>query len=126
VSYTIIDPLSVGVEVLNVSQDIPGAGGTTKAKYNGVAGYGSYLFTPKLRGSLRVEQFDDKNGFRFNSATGTKYREATVTGAYLPADNFELRAEVRRDQANSAVFTDYSGNTSKSMMTVALQGLYKF
>src|SRR5882762_10231397 len=39
VSYTIIDPLSVGAEILDVSQDIPGAGGTTKAKYNGAALY---------------------------------------------------------------------------------------
>src|SRR6266849_3141975 len=36
-SYTIIDPLIIGAEILSVSQDnIPGAGGTTtKAKYNG-------------------------------------------------------------------------------------------
>src|SRR4030081_3365343 len=47
-SYTIIDPLSVGLEVLSVSNDIPGAGGTTtKAKYTGVAGYVSYMFAPK-------------------------------------------------------------------------------
>src|SRR6266487_142313 len=37
-SYTIIDPLSVGLEVLSVSQENAG-GGTTKQKYSGVAGY---------------------------------------------------------------------------------------
>jgi len=123
VSYSIIEPLSVGAEVLNVSQDIPGA---AKQKYNGFAGYGSYLFTPKLRGAVRVERFDDKDGFKFSTTTGTKYAEATVTGAYLAADNFELRAEARRDQANSAVFVDSQGATSKTLMTIALQGLYKF
>ncbi len=50
----------------------------------------------------------------------------TATGAYLAADNFEARAEVRRDQATNAVFRDFNGTTSKSMTTIALQGLYKF
>ncbi len=129
-SYTISDPLSVGLEVLNVSQDIPGAGGTTKAKYQGVAGYVTYMFTPKYRGVLRFESFDDKNGFHFAPAgfatSDTKYKEVTVTGAYLAADNFEMRAEVRRDTANNQVFTDFAGQLSKSLMTLALQGLYKF
>lgn len=122
-SYTIIDPLSVGLEVLNVSQKIPGA---ATQKYNGFAGYASYLFTPKLRGAVRVERFDDKNGFRFATPAGTKYAEATVTGAYLAADSFEVRAEARRDQANTAVFIDSQGTASKTLMTIALQGLYKF
>ena len=140
VSYTIIDPLSVGLEVLAVTQDnVPdGAGGTLKAKYNGVAGYVTYMFTPKFRGVLRVESFDDKNGFHFGAVPGfpttpatlatsdTKYREGTVTLSYLASDSFELRAEVRRDQANNEVFTDSTGSTSKNMMSAALSALYKF
>src|SRR6266487_1748180 len=68
-SYTIIDPLTIGAEILSVSQDnIPGAGGTTiKAKYNGAALYVTYMFMPKLRGVLRAESFDDKNGFHFGA-----------------------------------------------------------
>jgi len=58
---------------------------------------------------------------------GTKYREVTVTGAYLAADNFEARAELRRDQATNAVFRDLGATTvSKNLTTVAVQGLYKF
>ena len=125
-SYTIIDPLTVGLEVLSVSNDIPGAGGTTtKAKYSGVAGYVAYMFAPKFRGALRVESFDDKDGFRFGT-TGTKYKEVTLTAAYLPSDSFEARIEARRDQANNTVFTDYAGAVSKTMTSLALQGLYKF
>jgi opacity protein-like surface antigen len=124
-SYNITDLLSVGGELLNVSQDVPAAGGgTTSQKYTGAAGYASFMFTPKVRGALRVENFDDKDGFRFGVA-GTKYREVTATGAYLPADNFEARAEVRRDQATNAVFSD-SGSPSKSLTTIAVQGIYKF
>ncbi|HYU70344.1 MAG TPA: outer membrane beta-barrel protein [Burkholderiales bacterium] len=124
-SYSISDAINVGAELLNVSQDVPAGGGTTSAKYTGAALYGSYMFTRRIRGALRVENFDDKDGIRFGVA-GTKYREVTATGAYLAADNFEARAELRRDQATNAVFTDFSGGTSKSLMTIALQGLYKF
>jgi Putative beta-barrel porin-2, OmpL-like. bbp2 len=133
VSYNIIDPLTVGAEILDVSQDIPGAGGaTTKAKYNGAALYVTYMFTPKWRGVLRGESFDDKNGFHFFptggafAATDTKYKEVTATVSFLASDSFEARAEVRRDQANNTVFTDSTGATSKSQMGFALQGLYKF
>jgi Putative beta-barrel porin-2, OmpL-like. bbp2 len=125
-SYNITDAISVGAELLNVTQDVPGAGGaSTSVKYTGVAGYGSYMFTSKIRGALRVENFDDKDGFHFHT-TGTKYREVTVTGAYLASDSFEARAELRRDQASNAVFRDYQGALSKSLMTIAVQGLYKF
>jgi len=72
-----------------------------------------------------VENFDDKNGLHFGT-TSTKYREVTATGAYLPADNFEARAEVRRDQATNPVFVNSNGTTSKSLMTIAFQGIYKF
>src|SRR5712664_1009774 len=123
VSYAIIDPLSVGLEVLSVSQDnaVSGVSGSAiKGKYTGVAGYVTYMVTPKFRGVLRVESFDDKDGIRFigngptATTSSTKYREATVTGAYLASDSFEARAEVRRDQGTNAVFTDSQGATSKS------------
>jgi len=125
-SYNINRALSVGAELLNVSQDIPvGGGATTSQKYTGLAGYGSYMFTPKLRGVARVEQFDDKDGFHFGIA-GTKYRELTATGAYLASDSFEARAELRQDKATNAVFREFDDTFSKTLMTIAVQGLYKF
>ena len=132
VSFTIIDPLTVGAEILQVSQEIPGA---AKAKYSGFAGYVTFMFTPKLRGVLRAESFDDKNGSHFGAAPGfpgafatsdTKYKEVTATVSFLASDSFEARAEVRRDQANNTVFSDSAGATSKNMTSAALQGLYKF
>jgi len=123
-SYTIIDPLSVGLEVLSVSQE-NASGGTTKQKYSGYAGYVTYMFGSKFRGVLRGESFDDKDGLRFGT-TGTKYKEVTLTGAYVASDSFEARVEGRRDQATNTVFTDYAGAASKTMTSIALQGLYKF
>src|SRR3989441_497037 len=125
-SYNINRALSVGAELLNVSQDIPAGGGaTTSSKYTGLAGYGSHMFAPKPRGVGRGAQFDAKNGVHFGVA-GTKYRELTATGAYLASDSFEARAELRQDKATNAVFRDFNGATSKTLMTIAVQGLYKF
>jgi hypothetical protein len=132
--YNIMDPLSVGFEYLRVSQKdavSDGAGGTKSATYSGFAGYLSYTFMPKMKLSLRAESLNDKDGFRFPTAatiagtTGTKHKEFTVTLAYMAADNFELRGEVRNDRADQAVYTDGS-NMSKSLLTYAIQGLYKF
>jgi len=118
-NYIVSSPLSLGVEILDVSQEL---GGTT-AKYTGFAFYGTYTIKQQWRLALRAESFNDKNGFRFGTApTGVKYTEGTATLAYLPSSNVELRGEVRTDRADTAVFD----GASKSMMSFALQGLYKF
>lgn len=133
-SYTVMEPLSVGIEYLRVSQKdavADGAGGTKSGTYSGIAGYLSYTFMPKTKASLRAESFNDKDGFRFPAAAaiagtaGTKHKELTLTLAYLAADNFELRGEMRSDRADQAVYTD-GANMSKSLTTYAVQALYKF
>jgi hypothetical protein len=121
-NYNVTKDLSLGAEILSVSQDRP-AGGS--ASYNGFALYGTYMLNNKWRGVLRGEQFDDKDGFRFATAQGTKYSEVTLCLAYLPTSSTELRTEVRTDKANNAVFTDTSG-TSKTLTSFGLQGVYKF
>ncbi|HEY7675337.1 MAG TPA: outer membrane beta-barrel protein [Burkholderiales bacterium] len=129
VSYAIIDPLSVGLELLSVQQDNApvSGGGTGKAKFTGEALYVTYMPMPKLRAVLRAENFDDKDGFRYGTAD-RKYKELTLTAAYLASDSFEARAELRRDSADKEAFFKYGSTTadSKSMMSVALQALYKF
>jgi hypothetical protein len=128
VNYVINDAMSVGAEVLYVSQADTAAG---TAKVNGLAGYFAYLFSSQWRLSARSELFDDKNNFRFASGsvtpgTGVKYTELTATLAYLPNASAELRAEVRGDKANHEVFIDSNGTTSKTLLTFGLQGIYKF
>jgi hypothetical protein len=134
VTYTITEPLSVGVEYLTVTQkNVPTGTGTVNAKYNGWAGYFTYMITPQWRAALRGEAFNDKNAFHFatfdpttGAAMPTKYKEGTLTLSYLPNSSFEVRGEVRRDTANNQVFVDFDGSTKKSLTTFALQGLYKF
>jgi hypothetical protein len=132
-AWQVIEPLSLGLELLRVQQKeavFDSSGTATKGKYSGIAAYLSYTFMPKLKGSLRLETFNDKDGLRFGMPAGTtegsRYREYTVGLAYLAADNFELRAELRQDRANNAVFTENATTFSKTLTTYAIQGLYKF
>jgi len=120
-NYAVNDGLSFGVEALTFKQDLPG----TTAKYNGLAFYGSAMLNAQWRTSARIEYFDDKNGFHFATAQGVKYYEGTLTLGYLPTKDVELRTEVRADKADQNVYVD-GGSTSKTLMTFALQGLYKF
>jgi len=87
------------------------------------------MIMPKLRGALRIESFDDKNGFHFAPggafATGqTKYKEVTATVSYL------MTTASKRVQKFAAIrrpipwFTD-GASTSKTDEG-AIQGLYKF
>lgn len=130
-NYAVNDGLSLGAELLTFKQDIPGG---TSAKYNGLAFYGSSMLNAQWRASARFEYFDDKNGFHFNTnngaggALGVKYYEGTLTLGYLPTKDVELRTEVRVDKADQSVYLDTTagGSTSKTLMTFALQGLYKF
>ncbi len=132
-AYTVMEPLTLGFEFLKVDQEnaasVASPGTRIDAKYTGVALYGAYMFMPKVRGALRFESFDDKDGFHFGFPAGTtsptKYRETTLTLGYLAADNLEVRGEVRMDRATQPVFTD-GANLSKSLTTFAIQALYKF
>ena len=121
-TYTVSDPLTLGAEFLSVSQE---NFGPIKAKYSGQAFYVTYMITPKWRAAGRFESFKDDDGFRYGTAA-TKYKEFTLTGAYLPNASFEVRAELRRDNADNAVFVETGGAVSKTLMTYALQALYKF
>jgi len=122
-NFIVSNSLSFGAEILTFSQDRPVGG---SAKYSGYALYGTLMLNPRWRGVVRLEQFDDKNGFHFATAQGTKYSEATLCLSYLPTSSVELRTEVRTDKANNAVYRDTDGSTSKTLMTFGLQGVYKF
>ncbi len=127
-SYTVMEPLSVGVEYLRVGQknfsSIASPGTIIDAKYSGFAGYVTYTFMPKWRAAVRLESFKDNDGFHFG-VPNTKYKEETLTISNLISDSFELRGEVRHDSADQAIFMD-SSSLSKSLTTFAIQALYKF
>jgi len=129
-AYTVSDPLSLGLEYLNVSQSEytpPLAAASEKAKYNGFAAYLTYMATPQYRLALRAEILDDKDGYHFG-VNDTKYSEVTATLSYLATDNFELRGEIRGDKSSNPFFADLGSvsQTGKSLFTFGVEGLFKF
>jgi hypothetical protein len=107
------------------------SGATGTAKWEGWAGYVNYMINEQWKVSLRGEWFNDKDGYRTTvqpgATSGQKWKEATITVAYLPVKNVELRGELRFDRSDQNVFRDKDGVTAKSSQnSIGLEALYKF
>jgi hypothetical protein len=102
-----------------------GAAGGGKAKWQGIAGYVNYQFNDQWRLSFRGEYFDDKDGYR--TGVVQKWKEATLTLAYLPAKEWEIRGEVRVDRSDQSAFLKSDGVTPASNQhSAGVEVLYKF
>jgi hypothetical protein len=96
-----------------------------KAKWQGLAAYLNYQWNDQWRVSLRGEYFDDKDGYR--TGVVQKWKEGTVTLAYMPVKALEIRAEVRADRSDQPAFLGSNGITSKdNQNSFGLEILYKF
>ena len=122
-TITATDQLSFVVNYDNASQDDAVVIGS-KAKWDGLAAYANYTINDKWHLSLRGETFNDKNGYR--TGVVQKWKEATLTVAYLPSKSLELRAEVRKDSSDQLAFQQSDGSAKKSQNSLGLQALYKF
>lgn len=94
------------------------------ATWDGVAAYVNYQFSNQWRLSLRGEYFDDQDGFRTGIAQ--KWKEGTVTLAYIPTVHVELRGELRQDRSNQSAFLNSSGQGKDSQTSEGLEAIYKF
>ena len=99
--------------------------GSGTAKWSGLAGYANYQIADQWKLSLRGEYFDDRDGYRTGIAQ--KWKEGTLTLAYTPIKNLDLRGEIRGDWSNVPAFIDSDNVTSKkSQRSVGLEAIYKF
>ncbi len=98
--------------------------GTGTAKWSGVALYANYVIADKWRTAARIESFNDKDGYR--TGLVQKWKEATLTLAYAPSKNIELRGEVRRDSSDVNYFAKADGSKGKSQNTLAFEAIYMF
>ncbi len=107
-------------------------GTSITAKWDGAAAYANYQVNDQWRLSVRAEYFDDKDGYR----TGViqKWKEATLTLAYLPTKFIEIRGEVRGDKSDSNAFVKdtafFSGTpgagVTDNQASIGLEAVYKF
>lgn len=108
-------------------------GSIHRVKWYGAAAYANWQLGQRSRLSLRLERFDDRDGYKtwlFGSGSlGTAYRddEATLTFGYAPSGNFEWRAEGRVDAVNvDGVFQRPDGSSTRTQVGAGLQGIYRF
>ncbi|NNM51675.1 MAG: porin [Pseudomonadales bacterium] len=94
------------------------------ATWSAVDVYINYQYTPAWRTSVRLEDFDDKDGYKLGYGVGST-KSYTATVGYSPVPALELRGELREDKAPSAVIPKGSGFTD-TVQYVALEGIYKF
>lgn len=107
-------------------------GAAITAKWDGAAAYANYQPNDQWRLSVRAEYFDDKDGYR----TGViqKWKEATLTLAYLPTKFIEIRGELRGDKSDSNAFVKdasfFSGTPgagiTDNQVSVGLEAICKF
>ena len=122
-TWTATDKLSVTLNYDYGSQE-NAVGGTAKAKWTGLAAYANYQFTDTWRLSVRGEYFNDKNGYR--TGVVQKWKEGTITLAYLPTKSMEIRGELRGDKSDQSSFLKSDGSASKTQSSYGLEAIYKF
>ena len=122
-TYTVTDALSFVLNYDWASQEDAVTVGT-KAEWSGIAGYVNFKLSDQWRVALRGETFDDKHGYR--TGVVQTWDEATLTLAYMPTAQVELRGEVRADKSDQKSFVQADGTTEDSQSSVGLQALYKF
>jgi len=80
--------------------------GTPGQRWNGIAGYLNYTFSPILAASLRKETFHDANNARLaGPGTGERVQSNTATVSYTPNSHYLIRLEYRLDTADGNNFT---------------------
>ena len=123
-TFTLSEQLTLILNYDYGTQEKAAAGGG-KAKWSGLAGYLNYQLNDQWRVSLRAEYFDDKDGYR--TGIVQKWKEGTVTVAYLPAKAWEIRGEFRGDKSDKSVFLKSDGvATTDKQQSFGIEVLYKF
>lgn len=128
-SYSITENLSV---ILNadIGQQEDAIAVGSDAEWSGIAAYVNWKFADQWRIAFRAESFNDKDGYRTGVNTGTggqTWSEATVTLAFMPSANAEIRLEGRYDKSDVATaFNLTDGTMDDNQHSIGLQGIYKF
>ena len=123
-TFTLSEQMTLILNYDYGTQDKAGLSGG-KAKWQGLAAYLNYQINEQWRVSLRGEYFDDKDGYR--TGVVQKWKEGTVTLAYLPAKAWEIRGEFRADKSDRDAFLKSDGVSAKdSQRSFGLEVLYKF
>lgn len=105
-SWTVNDNLTLAADAL-VGSDKNALGAGANSEWWSVVGYAKYNLAGDLSLSPRIEYFRDSRGGIFTTPTGVL--ATTLTAAFKPHKNVELRLEGRMDSAADPVFVKADG-----------------
>jgi Putative beta-barrel porin-2, OmpL-like. bbp2 len=83
--------------------------GVGTVTWEGVAGYLSYAFSPKVTVTGRAEYLVDQQGYLTGLGFGTTWDEGTLTLQYAATPNLTVRLEGRGDSSKNAIFVTKTG-----------------
>lgn len=98
------------------------AGPNRDGRWSGIAGYARLAVTEPFAVGVRAEYFADPDGVR--TGVAQFLREATATAELRATPHFLVRADLRADASNLAVFE--STSPRKTQPTVLLNAIYSF
>jgi hypothetical protein len=99
-------------------------GGPKDATWSGGAAYAKLGVSSRFSLALRVEQFDDRDGWR--TGVAQRLREITLTPEYRASDHLVLRGDLRLDTSDTEVFEKRDGETTDRQPTALFNALYVF
>jgi Putative beta-barrel porin-2, OmpL-like. bbp2 len=92
--------------------------------WSGAALYARFAVTPRFALAARVEQFDDRDGWRTGSAQ--TLRELTLTPEFRVGPHLVLRGDLRTDRSDAEVFEKADGGTTRRQTTALVNALVIF
>jgi hypothetical protein len=110
-SWTVNDNLTLAADAL-VGHDQNALGAGANSEWWSVVGYAKWNLATDISLSPRIEYFRDSRGGIFATPTGVL--ATTMTAAFKPHKNVELRVEGRMDSAADPVFVKADGVGAKA------------
>ena len=114
VSYTPSSPLSAGLDVTHVTNQV--ASSSPKGTLTGLGAYLRHQTTARAAMAVRYEWLDDAGGLFGGIAQ--KLQEVTLTAEQRMEDGFLVRAEFRRDWSDHSFFPARSGGPRTGQNTI--------
>lgn len=109
----------------NTTAVVCAAANGCNVKWEGAAGYVSYVWNPSITTSLRAEVFNDNQGYRTGFGLPVVWREGTGTVQFNVTSHWIARAEMRLDGASAPIFAASYGtgkpNTINYMKSLGLE-----
>lgn len=121
-TYSINDLVSIGLNADYGTEEHSGNGGGS-AEWSGLAGYFRLNLAEDFSASVRLEQFEDKDGIR--TGVAQKLQEITLTPELHPAEHFIIRCDLRFDKSDQNVFQK-NISWQKTQTTAGINFIYRF